>query len=65
MVNEGNWPERSLCYLCRAFDNLNLGEEYTEVRPAIQIGLLDFTLFEDTPEFFANYYLINKKSYDI
>ena len=65
VINENNWPERSLCYLCRAFDNLNHGQGYEEVRPAIQIGLLDFTLFEDTPEFFANYYLINVKNYRI
>ena len=65
VVNEGNWPERSLCYLCRVFDNLNRGEDYEDVRPAIQIGLLDFTLFEDSPEFFANYYLMNQKNHRI
>ena len=51
VVNEGNWPERSLCYLCRAFDNLNRGQSYEDIRPAIQIGLLNFTLFPDSPEF--------------
>ncbi|MDE6530853.1 MAG: Rpn family recombination-promoting nuclease/putative transposase, partial [Lachnospiraceae bacterium] len=65
VVNEGNWPERSLCYLCRVFDNLNRGEDYEDVRPAIQIGLLDFTLFQDSPEFFANYYLMNAKNHRI
>lgn len=65
VVNEGNWPERSLSYLCRAFDNLNTGDDYTEVHPAIQIGILGFTLFEDSPEFFANYYLINVKNHRI
>ncbi len=65
VINEGNWPERSLCYLCRVFDNLNRGEDYEDVRPAIQIGLLDFTLFEDSPEFFANYYLMNEKNHRI
>lgn len=33
--------------------------------PAVQIGLLDFTLFEDHPEFFANYYLMNEKNHHI
>lgn len=65
VINEGNWPERSLCYLCRIFDNLNHGEAYENVRPAVQIGLLDFTLFEDHPEFFANYYLMNEKNHRI
>ena len=62
VINEGNWPERSLCYLCRAFDNLNHGQNYDDVQPAIQIGILDFTLFEDSPEFYANYYLMNTKN---
>ena len=65
VINEGNWPERSLCYLCRVFDSLNRGEDYEDVRPAIQIGLLDFTLFEDSHEFFANYYLMNEKNHRI
>ena len=65
VINEGNWPERSLCYLCRAFDNLNHGQKYENVRPAIQIGILDFTLFEDSPEFFANYYLMNINNHKI
>ncbi len=65
VVNEGNWPERSLCYLCRVFDNLNRGEDYQDVHSAIQIGILDFTLFEDSPEFFSNYYLMNSKNHRI
>ncbi len=65
VVNEGNWPERSLCYLCRAFDSLNRGQEYEDIRPAIQIGLLNFTLFPDSPEFFADYYMANTKNHKI
>lgn len=62
VVNEGNWPERSLCYLCRAFDNLNKGDDYTGVKPAIHIGILGFTLFEEEPEFYATYRMINEKT---
>ena len=65
VVNEGNWPERSLCYLCRAFDNLNRSQNYEDIRSAIQIGLLNFTLFPDSPEFFANYYMANIKNHKI
>lgn len=57
VINEESWLERSLCYLCRAFDNLNTGEKYKHVHPAVQIGLLNFTLFTDSPEFYASYYL--------
>ena len=62
VLNEGNWPERSLVYLCRAFDNLSKGEDYAEIKPAIHIGILDFTLFPDFPEFFATYWLMNEKN---
>ena len=65
VLDEGNWPERSLIYLCRAFDNLNRGEDYTAVRPAVHIGILDFTLFEEAPEFYATYWMTNEKTHQI
>ena len=63
VINQKNWPERSLAYLCREFDNLNSGEDYIEVRPVIQIGLLDFVLFPEHPEFYASYALLNERSH--
>ena len=65
VINEYNWPERSLSYLCRAFSTLNSGQDYHEVKPVIQIGLLDFTLFPECPEFYATYQLLNKKTYAV
>ena len=61
MSNEYNWSERSISYAARSFDQLNSGEEYKEVLPVHSIGFLNFTLFEDQPEFFATYELRNKK----
>ncbi|MBO5166488.1 MAG: Rpn family recombination-promoting nuclease/putative transposase [Lachnospiraceae bacterium] len=63
VVNEHDWPERSLSYLCRSFDNLNQGEPYRNVKPVVQIGLLDFTLFPESPEFFSTYRFLNVKNY--
>lgn len=65
VINEYNWPERSLSYLCRTFDNLNSGAEYTTVKSAIQIGLLDFTLFPEHPEFYSTYQFMNVKNHTI
>lgn len=65
VINEHNWTERSLSYLCRSFDSLNRGEDYLLVRPVIQICLLDFTLFPEDPEFYATYQLLNIKKYII
>ena len=62
VVNEYNWPERSLSYLCRRFDQLGKGQDYTECKPAVHIGFLDFTLFPECPEFYATYKLLNIKN---
>ena len=63
VANEHNWPERSLMYLCRAFDHLYRGQEYEEALPVYHIGFLDFTLFPDSPEFYATYKLLNVKNH--
>jgi len=65
VANEGNWPDRSLSYLCRAFDNLNEGENYGDLKPAIHIGILDFTLFPEKPEFYSSYLMMNSKNYTV
>ena len=57
--NEFNWADRSLTYLCRAFDQLQSGQEYEETLPVIHIGFTDFTLFPEKPEFYATYRMIN------
>lgn len=58
-----NWPERSLSYLCRNFDQLNKGQNYSELKPVIHIGFLDYTLFPERPEFYATYRLLNLKDH--
>ena len=59
LYNDGYWPERSLSYTCRSFDNLNRGAKYKDVLPVLHIGFLDFTLFPEHPEFVAEYKMIN------
>ena len=61
VVNNGNWPDRSLSYLCRRYDNGTRGKDYSTVKPVYHVGFLDFTLFENHPEFFATYQVRNKK----
>ena len=65
VVDQCNWVERSMSYLCRCFDNLSKGDDYINAKPVVQIGLLDYTLFSDAPEFYASYYLMNEKSHKI
>ena len=62
IANEHNWPERSISYAARSFDNLNSGENYVNVMPVHSIGFLDFTLFSEEPEFYATYQIQNVKT---
>lgn len=62
IANEHNWPERSISYAARSFDNLNAGDDYMDVMPVHSIGFLNFTLFADEPEFYATYQLQNVKT---
>lgn len=59
VVNYGNWKERSLSYLCRSFDNFDKGKDYIFAKPVIQVSFIDFTLFPESPEFYATYMLKN------
>ena len=63
VANEYNWPERSLSYLCRSYDQLYSGQDYIEVLPVIHIGFLDFTLHPKEPEFYATYKMLNVKNH--
>lgn len=65
VVNLRNWPERSLSYLCRSFDQLAKGSKYLNLKPITQICFLDFTLFPEYPEFYATYRLLNIKNYNL
>ena len=65
VINHGNWPERSLSYLCRGFDNLPKGADYIQVKPTIHIGFLNFSLPGLEPEFYGSYYMMNKKTHQM
>lgn len=40
VANRMNWRERSITYLCRSFDILQHGQDYSEAKPVIHIGSL-------------------------
>lgn len=63
--NYNNWPERSLGYLRKNFDNLNKGCNYIMTESAIHIGFLNFTFFPNLPEFYATYKIQNVKNHNI
>ena len=59
VINEKDWPERSLYYACRNYAGLEKGGNYLNARSSIHIGFLDFTLFPDRPKFYATYKLMD------
>ena len=59
VVDEGNWSERSLAYLCRAFDQLEKGEKYLAVKETIHIGILNFTPKGFPEKLYLEYYFYN------
>ena len=65
VINLNNWQDRSLSYLARNFDHLKKGEDYQLTHPVIQIGLLDYTLFPEHPEFYATYQFLNVKNHTL
>lgn len=60
--NENNWPERSLLYWSRAYDNLDKGEDYLSLKKTYHIGILDFTLFKENPSFYTKYMIMDTET---
>lgn len=62
VINLYNWPERSLSYLCRMFDQLKRGEDYKVAKKTIHISITDFTPENFPKILYSNYYLYNPKT---
>lgn len=65
VIDEKDWPERSLTYACRTFDQLQRGETYLDAKPVYHIGFLDYDIKGFTPEFYATYKLLNIKNHEL
>ena len=65
IANRLNWADRSINYLCRSYDKLQKGDDYSAAKPVIHIGFLDYTLFEEHPEFYATYKFMNIRNHHV
>lgn len=65
VVNQKDWPERSIYYLCTDFCNLNSGKPYNSVLPLLHINILDFVLFPEHPMFYSQYCLMEENTHHI
>ncbi len=60
------WTSRSIIYLCRAYDNIGSGDNYSLVKPTTLFCITDQELLPHAePEFYAKYRLINLKSHHL
>ena len=65
MWHQSFWKERALSYLCRIYDSLKSGENYSFAKKAIHIGIIDFPLEEMIPELYAEHYFMNPRTRQI
>ena len=57
VIDQHNIEPRALYYVCRlCADQLQKGDDYTQLRPAIGLNLLCFNLYNDS-EYFRSLYL--------
>ena len=59
VVNRHDWPERSIGYLSRMYNSLQKGDQYINVKPAIHVGILNFSPFEGEPIFYSRSVLMD------
>ena len=59
VVNRHDWPERSIGYLSRMYNSLQKGDQYINVKPAIHIGILNFSPFDGEPIFYSRNMLMD------
>ena len=62
---EDAWPERSLLYWSRMFDDIGAGEDYSLLKPTYHIGIINFPLREDSKELYSEYKVLNTKNHEV
>lgn len=63
--NEYNWPERSLTYLCRSFDQIQKGRNYGTAFPTHHISILGFSLNGTPKQFYSHYCMMEQRTHHI
>ena len=65
VVNRHDWPERSIGYLSRMYNSLQKGDQYINVKPAIHMGILNFSPFDGEPIFYSRNLLMDMNKHRI
>lgn len=65
MYYDMDWTDRSLFYWSKVFLQLDSGDDYDLLLPTIHIGIMDYTLFPEYPEFYSEYRIMNVKNHHL
>ena len=65
VVNHHDWPERSIGYLSRMYNSLQKGDQYINVKPAVHVGILNFSPFDGEPIFYSRNVLMDMNKHRI
>ena len=65
VVNRHDWPERSIGYLSRMYNSLQKGDQYINVKPAIHVGILNFSPFDGEAIFYSRNVLMDMNKHRI
>ncbi len=57
------WISRSVLYLCRAYDSIKEGENYSLLKSTTHFCINNQELFPEQPEFYSKFLLLNTKNY--
>ena len=60
------WADRSLFYLSKMYvEQIEQGQKYNVFKRCVSISILDFTLFDDTEEFYSCFHLLEDTRHTI
>ena len=63
MYEDEFWGSRSILYLCRAYDSIGEGDNYSSLKPTTHICITDVDLIEGSDDFYSQYLLLNTKNH--
>lgn len=62
---DSDWIKRSILYLCRAYDSIGDGDDYSLLKPTTHIGIMGYDLFPERPGFYAKYLLSDIRTHEV
>ncbi|MBE5825129.1 MAG: Rpn family recombination-promoting nuclease/putative transposase [Butyrivibrio sp.] len=59
------WIKRSLLYMCRGYDCLEEGDDYSKLKPTTHFCIADLDILPGNTSFYSSYYLMEEKTHQI